>query len=225
MDKKVCSICNTEKQLSEYYTQNKIKADGTEYIYCPPYCKECTIKKSSKWQIENIERKRELTKKYMATDKAKIQRKNKWSRNYRTSGKRKEWEINNTDKIREYNFQRESNKKHTITNEEWESCKNYFNYRCAYCSLAIENHYIKINDKIILGDFHKEHVDHIGANDLSNCVPSCRSCNSSKHDFELEEWYRENNQMCESFSYERFLKIIKWLTEDYIKYINSKEES
>lgn len=63
-------------------------------------------------------------------------------------------------------------------------------------------------------DLHKEHVDDSGANDLSNCIPSCQSCNSSKHIFDFETWYRKY----EHFNEKRLHKIIKWLVEDYKHY-------
>lgn len=69
-------------------------------------------------------------------------------------------------------------------------------------------------------DLHKEHVDDSGANDLSNCVPSCQSCNSSKNIFSLEEWYTEDNL---NFTEERLSKIYRWLNEDYLKYIKQNK--
>lgn len=61
-------------------------------------------------------------------------------------------------------------------------------------------------------DLHKEHVDHEGSNKLDNCVPSCQSCNSSKHVYSLEEWYTKDNQ---NFDEDRLSKIHNWLFEDY----------
>lgn len=54
---------------------------------------------------------------------------------------------------------------------------------------------------------HKEHVDHEGANDLSNCIPACKTCNSHKWEFDMESWYRNY----EHFSEERLNKIKEWL--------------
>jgi hypothetical protein len=42
-------------------------------------------------------------------------------------------------------------------------------------------------------DLHKEHVIYDGANDLSNCVPSCKVCNSLKWQYELESWYKKQD--------------------------------
>ena len=129
------------------------------------------------------------------------------------------WRINNKEKIKTY-YEERQHKNHKISKIEWEACKEYFNYEYAYCGLPIEEHIIKFKGKLKQGDFHKEHVDYDGANDLSNCVPSCKICNSSKHKYTLEEWYNENNS---NYTKGRYDKIIKWINEDYKQYIIKKE--
>ncbi|WP_412729342.1 HNH endonuclease [Cytobacillus praedii] len=91
---------------------------------------------------------------------------------------------------------------------EWVACKNYFNDSCAYCGLHIDEHFEEFNQ-----DLHRDHVNHEGANDLSNCIPACKRCNGSKWKFELVEWYSEKN---ENYSIERLGRIHKWLNEDYL---------
>ena len=57
---------------------------------------------------------------------------------------------------------------------------------CAYCGCA--------------GDMEIEHVVPIsrgGAHDISNIVPACASCNSSKSAKEMEGWYKERPYFCE----------------------------
>jgi 5-methylcytosine-specific restriction endonuclease McrA len=68
-----------------------------------------------------------------------------------------------------------------------------------------------------LSDFHKDHVIHKGSNKLDNCIPACKSCNSSKWKSKFEDWYSENNVV---FNIDRYNKILKWLEEDYEQYIN-----
>jgi hypothetical protein len=186
----------------------KKKSSGEEYEYCPPYCKECTSNKFKKWSKDNIERKRKNNSNYEKTPKGIENRRNR-VKSYNDRGKRKEWLENNKDKQYEYN---KKHRNHDITDNEWENCKNYFNYRCAYCGLAIEEHFIVYRGNTQLGDFHREHVDDDGANDLSNCIPSCKPCNVQKHTFDFELWYLER---CSGYSEERYLKIMKWLDEDY----------
>jgi hypothetical protein len=50
-------------------------------------------------------------------------------------------------------------------------------------------------------------------------VPACKSCNSSKGDKDINEWYNEGN---EYYTPERLMKIHRWLNEDYMKYIIDK---
>lgn len=132
----------------------------------------------------------------------------------------KKWLKENPDKARE-NTKKYSNKKHKISTSEWEACKKYFNHRCAYCGLAIEDHWVKITGNWQLGDFHKEHVIHDGRIDLKNCVPSCKSCNSSKHEDTLNHWYNPSNPR---YSQERYHRIYLWIRYDCKAYIKSKKK-
>jgi hypothetical protein len=131
----------------------------------------------------------------------------------------KEYYKNNPEKFTIYTQNRQ-HKNHNITKSEWENCKKYFNYTCAYCELPISQHYYTRNGITKLGDFHREHADHEGNNDLSNCLPSCGSCNDKKWKFALDEWYNKGNK---NFTQKRFDKILKWLLEDCFKYIEEKK--
>lgn len=66
-----------------------------------------------------------------------------------------------------------------------------------------------------LYDLHKEHVEDEGANDLSNCVPSCGNCNSQKWKYDFKEWYKSQ----EFYDERRYNLIITWIGEDFKKYI------
>lgn len=213
-DIKTCTVCLKEKPLSDYYHQNKKKANREKYVYIVPYCKKCASRKSLESNYD-----RELKKEGSRLWKQRAENKESVHdshRKYVESGKSLEWQRNNKDKLKGYRLYREMHKAHEITLDEWEDCKKYFNHRCAYCGIAIEEHIVRFNGKDINGDFHKEHVNHKGANDLSNCVPSCKSCNSSKHNFEFLAWYCEANPV---FSVERKDEIAKWLSQDYYKFL------
>lgn len=205
---KECSICKQVKEISGYYPQKKKKSNGEEYLYYPPYCKECTKDKAWKWQLDNYEQHKERMRDYNKTKDWKIKLNRENGKRRRLSGQHKEWQKNNPDKIRLYG---ELHRNHDITDQEWLMCKEYFNNECAYCGLHISEHFIKYAGELKHTDFHKEHVYHDGANDISNCVPSCKSCNSQKWIIPLEEWYSETN---EKYTVERLHKINKWLNED-----------
>lgn len=189
---KYCKECEEWKQMdsSNFYVSSKTK-DGHS-----AFCKECHNKLSKKWQKENPERYDEIMKRHKETDKFKQTR--------------QIWVEENMDAIRERSRYKSANRRHKITDEEWETCKEYFNYSCAYCGVTEEEHKEKYSQRI-----HKEHAHPVNVNDLSNCIPSCLMCNTSKGEKTLEEWYRENNSV---YSESRKNKIIKWLNGDYKKY-------
>src|SRR6266436_670042 len=69
--------------------------------------------------------------------------------------------------------------------KDWQSTKNYFNNRCAYCDAVTDlemDHAIPIN-KTKLGE-HR----------LGNVIPSCRKCNKEKHHRDFLEFLGEDTE-------------------------------
>jgi hypothetical protein len=192
-----------------FYTTDKNKTDGLH-----PECKRC----GSKHAYKNLkdrhgeEKHRLLNKIRDATPERKKQMRANGKRQ-RESGYQKEYQQKNPEKIRQYTENRKNPK-------EWIACKNYFGNTCAYCGLPILEHYFTRKGVTKLGDFHKEHKDHDGANDLSNCLPSCGSCNDKKWKHPFDEWYTPDNPI---FSQDRLNKILKWVNEDYKLYIEENK--
>lgn len=207
---KMCTICNQWFLATEenFYKNNQATENTLDKLH--PYCKECEIKKNRKWAVDNPERKKISGRKYVP----KKENQRRVSQKRRDTGKYQKWLKDNPDKLKEYGLKR-MNKNHKINKREWKACKSYFNNCCAYCGLPIEQHKKKYNGILKNMDLHKEHVNHEGANDLSNCVPACNFCNSSKKTHDMEKWYREQS----FFSEEKLIKIYKWLNEDYKLYI------
>jgi hypothetical protein len=159
---------------------------------------------SRAWRNDNLEKVKIAQYKYDHSEiKSKALREN--SKRQRETGYQKQWQHNNKDKLKEYN-NTYSNKAHKINNKEWVDCKEYFDNSCAYCGMSEIEHKEIYNQQL-----HKEHVDCNGSDDLGNCVPSCKRCNTSKHQFDIEEWYKKQ----EFFSEEKLDKIYKWLNEEY----------
>lgn len=210
MNSKICPTCQQEKELTEFY--NKLNKDGSIYYW--RRCKDCVRKGSSKWKVDNPDK----HQKHRETFEAKPERIEYLKENgvrQRESGYSLEWQRKNPDKCSVYAKQ---HRIHDITETEWKECLSVFNNTCAYCGLPVEKHIVKRNGKNIIMKLHKDHVDHDGSNDLRNAVPSCRSCNDSKHQSDLEEWYRKQEFFCE----EKLNKIIWWITEGYKNYIEEK---
>ena len=201
---KTCKYCNETKELSEFYSMNKTRKDGTPVTYYHPECKQCAIKLAIQWQKDNPEKRKIHEKKQNKSPKKRQQIK-ELSKKARDSGVYYEW-LKNNNKSKEYVEKRMQHKKHNISKKEWEACKAYFDYKCAYCRLSEKEHKQKYKQGL-----HKEHVQHDGSNDITNCVPSCKVCNSSKHTSTLTEWYNKNNPV---FTQYRLNKINKWLEYD-----------
>ena len=63
--RKECSVCKEVKPLEDFYNQKKKKKDGTEYVYHRPDCKDCTNKKSLKWNQNNPKSVKRANDKYL----------------------------------------------------------------------------------------------------------------------------------------------------------------
>jgi hypothetical protein len=197
-------MCNENKTVEAFYSQEKVNKKGENYIYYQPYCKECAKKKTLKWESEHPDKLKENRKRTNDNRKDKIYQYGLISQ---SRGTRLKWQRKNMDRLVKDMSERLEHKAHEITNIEWKLCKEYFDNKCAYCGMTYENH-----KKIYKQDLHREHVDHNGSNKLDNCVPSCKICNSSKKDKEILDWYNENNFV---FTQKRFDKILDWIEEDH----------
>jgi len=206
VDHKLCSECNTYKPstIEYYYKNDKNSIDGLHNR-----CIECEIKKAAQWKKDNPE-KFAISQ---ARIEAKLERKlsnRKRAEKQRKEGKQQIWQKNNPEKMKQYTL---NHRNHDISTKEWQACLKFFDNKCAYCGISLEEHLEKYKQQL-----HKEHVDHNGYNDVRNCVPACRSCNDKKWAFPMEEWYNEQ----EYFSEDKLNKINMWCKEDYKQYIEEK---
>lgn len=200
---KICRQCGIEKDLTEFYTQNVKRKSGIKIIY-GSYCKECSKKNAEEWRRkpENREKWLQVNKNKNKQPKYKQMMKEA-SKKQKENGYYRKYQQENKEKINEYGKLRRMNKEHDITEQEWLDCLEFFNDSCAYCGITEEQAILKYGQQL-----HKEHLDHNGVNDITNCVPACRSCNSKKWEFEFDEWYNLDNPI---YSKRRYNKIIKWL--------------
>ena len=212
-----CSQCGEWKpETTEYfYLVNKSKPEKG----FKSECKKCTVKNSMKYRKEHPDKKFINDKNYSETQAGRESKRKSFKKRY-DEGVIQVWIDNNPDKMQKYAQDRQ-HKNHKITQEEWNACKTYFNNSCAYCGLPKDEHFILRKGEIVNYDLHKEHVDDDGDSDLSNCVPSCQSCNSQKWKFALDEWYNSNNP---NYTEERFNKIMNWINKDYKLYIEPPKQ-
>jgi 5-methylcytosine-specific restriction endonuclease McrA len=85
-----------------------------------------------------------------------------------------------------------------LTTFDWKKSLIHFGDKCAYCG--------KKSNKTL----HQEHIIPLskgGSNTITNVIPACESCNLSKNDSLLEDWYPKRF----FYSKERELKIFEWM--------------
>lgn len=221
---KRCSKCGRE--LSEdAFNKNKSAKDG---LTC--WCKECVREQSKKhyeinkckyaeqhsqYREKNKDKIAEYKKQWYKTNKAKVLERTK--QYYQTEkGKevKKQWNKSNKEEKVEYNKQyrktpsgkavakalnhkwrtQKAENGGSFSADEWLAVCAEFDNKCAYC-----------------GKEGKLTADHIipvskgGASYISNIIPVCKSCNSSKNNSKLEDWYPRQP----FFMPERFEKIME----------------
>lgn len=84
-----------------------------------------------------------------------------------------------------------------LTEKQWRETLEEFNYSCAYCGL-------EQSEEVILQKEHIVPVDQGGPITKWNIIPACSSCNASKANQELVDWY----VIQPFYSAERLAKIV-----------------
>lgn len=207
---KQCSRCGEWKieNKDNFYMFNKSKPE----LGFVSSCKNCGTKRSREYN-ENHQEQRKILRRKNRSDN--LEKEIEYNRKWREENSEhvlqytKNYQKENKDRFKVYNENRKI-KNHKISNKQWQRCLSYFNYECAYCGATFDEHKRKYNQQL-----HKEHVIHNGENDLSNCVPACKDCNSHKWEFPLEEWYPQQDFYLE----DKYNKILKWLNKDYKKFL------
>jgi hypothetical protein len=190
----------------EMFYRNNSSRDGYS-----PNCKEHDKEKQRKYINENIEKHKMSCKEWYSknqkhqNDNCKRWRKEnlEYKKNYQLI-----YQKNNPEKIKEYNSR---HRNHKISKNEWKFCCDVFEWKCAYCGKSIEEQYQQNNEQ-----FHKDHVFHDGANDISNCVPACTQCNTTKWQRSIE-YLLLNDLIIPEFNQGKYDKIILWITQGYLE--------
>lgn len=220
---KKCSRCGVEKPLNTDFFHRSKKDNKTGF---KSDCKKCrntynteyskTYYKNNRKKIRDYYKRgkmREYMREYYKKNRNKaINRSKDYYKNNKDYVRMKTSERNRTEEGRLYSrmkyHKRISKMKKTIytfTPEQWEACKKYFNYSCAYCG----------SEGVELQQEHFIPVSKDGEYSRRNIVPSCRSCNSKKHTSYFDEWYYEQP----FYDEERESKILK-----YLNYNNQKQQ-
>lgn len=191
---KTCDVCGLTFK-TEYPNQRRCSEECKSIIKKKRICKNSKKYKeyrkeyNKKYREENKEKIRELKKKYREENKEKIKQ---YSKLYRKTEVYKIYRKNTKHKRK----QQEKNGV-GITVEQWKSCLEFFDYRCAYSGEQCD-------------DLNMEHVVPLskgGEHAYYNIVPCVATYNSSKGNKDMEEWYRKQPY----FSEERLHKIYEYM--------------
>lgn len=183
-----------KETCKKYYENNKQKESARKKKYAKEN-PEILQKRKRKYTIENPDKIKETSKKYYEENLERITIRNA------------QWRINNRDKasrIKQRRRTRQNLGECTLTTQEWESIKQYFDNECCYCgrkSKLSQEHFVPVSKH---GDYS-----------LGNILCACRSCNSSKLNLDFNIWYPRYKY----YSGEREDKIIKYLSANSTKVI------
>ena len=92
----------------------------------------------------------------------------------------------------------EENQGRGISKDQWYEMFNFFEWKCAYSDIQLNENNRSIDHIIALNNN--------GLNEPWNCVPMYRPYNTSKYISNMEEWYKKQ----EFYSEERLQKIYAW---------------
>jgi len=203
---KQCTQCKEwlEETATNFYYKNK-KKPALGFV---AWCKKCNIKLTQK--NYDLDRRKELNYGYYHNDEEYRLRQIAYAQTPEYRKGQSAWRKKNPERCREH---AKNHRNHDITDVEWNDCLKSFSYKCAYCGITEEESLIIHKQRL-----HKEHSDDDGYNDLRNAIPACRSCNSSKHQDDMEMWFRKQK----FFSIDRLIEIIWWTSEGYKDYIEDK---
>lgn len=178
-----CKSCDSERKRGkqnynaeyqrQYHEQNKEKLNA----------------KSRDRRKSNPEKEKEKSKNYYLKNKEIViaKHREKWHNDPEYRQKQNEWknQYRKTDKGRQISKNakhrrkaRERGLEYSLTFEQWENIKSYFNFKCAYCGCEEEltrDHFIPLVNG---GEFS-----------INNIIPACMHCNDSKGSKDFFEWY------------------------------------
>ena len=203
----------------EYYKE--YREDNKEYYkeYNKEYYKdnkEYYKEYNKEYKKQYYEDNKEYKKQYYEDNKEKISEHNKQyykNNKEKISEKRKQYNSTPQGQIVLFNSNvrrriKEDTQGNGINKDQWLECMKFFNWKCAYSGKSLNNKNRTID--------HIEPLNKGGEHNIWNLVPMDKSYNSSKHDKDMLEWYKEQ----EFYSEERLQKIYEWQKYSYEKWGN-----
>lgn len=219
----ICKECSSEKGkqyragIGKQYREVNREKEAERHRKYREANRGKIIAIQSKWREANREKDSERKRKWCEANREKIsirgkkyrednkdkeaKRRNRYyeANKERYSEYQRQWSNANRDIKNSLNQRRKARKRKlpaTLTPEQWESTKQHFGNKCAYCGKELpleQDHFMPLSKG--------------GEYALSNIIPSCKSCNCSKQDKVFFEWY----PTFKHYSKARETKILKYL--------------
>lgn len=200
---KVCHVCGQEKEHKSWKSTTCDSCLDNGVKWCSRCCKVKAIEDFHKngrtlrsfCKPCECERSRESKEASCYQMRPEVRaRRNECSRLSKRARYRFDDEYRNAELVRCHN--RRNNTNCSFSVEQWHNACEAFNFTCAYC-----------------GCDRKLTMDHViavsigGSTDVSNIIPACQSCNSSKQNKDMVVWYTKQP----FYSKQRLENIIKYL--------------
>lgn len=218
----ICKECIKNRSIKNYYAKHEKYAEQHRQYYQENHDK--VRSQQNQMRLDNPELIRQRDRDYWERNKDKKSAKDKIYREKhkeqlkairkekrKTEGYKIKHSIRNkryrqtengrTKKLleRQRRIAKEAEVYSNFTSTDWDNCLNHFDHKCAYCGKSeklTQDHFIPLS--------------HGGEYALSNIIPVCLSCNSSKRDQDFFTWYSHQP----SYSKQRELKILDYLNYD-----------
>lgn len=158
---KYCSACGEWKNASDFHKRVASK-DGLN-----KKCKDCARRQAKEWASSNKQSVAERVKLWQANNREKS--------NAQKSKSYKKWTLNHRSKYLASKTVRRARERAgdgSVTAQEWEALKKFYNYTCLCCK--------RREPEIKLTLDHVKPLFVGGSNTIDNVQPLCGSCNSSK---------------------------------------------
>ena len=201
------------EQKKQYHNDNKDKiAEQKKQWYKDNKDKIAEYKKQ--WYKDNKDKILEQQKQYHNDNKDKIAEYNKQYRNDnkdKIAEQKKQYRATPQGQTSAFNGRcrrrtKEQNQGNGITKEQWLECMKFFNWKCAYSGQVLSKDTRSLDHIIPLNNG--------GKHEIWNLVSMYKPYNSSKHDKDMEEWYKQQD----FYSEERLQKIYEWQEYAFTKY-------
>lgn len=206
LGEKLCRRCGEVLPLDHFYPTNQWRKRTQDYGR-RPYCKECCKNENRKYNTENSEAVKAARQEYYQKNRERfIEKHREWTARNRehyneyVSQYYRNRKINDpgfSERLKEkcrvknrqayhsdsarrskmlmnskrHRARRAGAKIHTLTSEQWLWLKDIYGHRCAYCG--------KQSERLTMD--HIVPVSKGGNHALSNLVPACPHCNSTKN--------------------------------------------